>query len=443
MLSKVFPIPEINFVSDSLYACEPILICDNELVAQTVSCHHFNEKIQIVLPFHLRDKNCPDRLTVSSSTDLIQKCLPLVASMINGSLDNEYRYIQARNVPLHFLVHPKIIKSLIHKGSLLCTSFDNSIVTDDCVALADGILRLSLTDKSYYKLGFTGSPSILAKKKNPLKKFNIELDLFSDHIQNTVSKYSKRLRRLFRASALSFDILIKWHPKDSSQFNVDIDFIADFLFKFMNDPDETIPEQRDIFSFQICSPEVGHFTNTLSRIPKTISNIGEMTTKEIESDFEQLLSDITDWTGIQMTQCDVIYDEVSSEISSFGFHSDLCDPLAFVHCLQLKGFFSPSDVDEIVREAEKNIKHLTCHMPFFEIIVHGFKDCAVSWAGKGNEHGCYLSGENLFGILLSSRHESTNDGDHSPELIEAQSQVIKTGIIWRIADSFDFALEKI
>ena len=439
-------------MADSLYAAAPLALSQNDLVAKTVSSHPFNQRIQILLPVKLQATNRLHHASCSNfdAMDLIKTHLPLIHSFIDGSFDpSRFRYCRATSVPLHYLVHPKIIKSFLHKGLLLVTSIENSIDIDDGICLtSQGMLILSVTERTYRKLGLEGRESVLNRRKNATKKFIIELDLHSNCIQNTMSKFSKRLRRLFRDSAVVFDLLFKWQPNDQCD---SIESIAKFLQQLKSDPDETLPEQEAQIKIEVCNLNVRGYKNSLSRLPKTLSSLSTSAVSEIEERLNLILEDAIDWTGLQLTQCEVVREESTSDLSTYGFNPDICDPLSYVTCLELTGFFSPSEVEDILSEIDCKVEHLSNHLPCIGILVHGFNNCVISWMGKGNEHGKYLSGENLYGVLMTAEASDVQVPEKtecpivqsSATDVQVVNNVLKKGLIWRVSDSYDFSLEKL
>ena len=132
--------------------------------------------------------------------------------------------------------------------------------------------------------------------------------------------------------------------------------------------------------------------------------------------------------------------------------------------MELKGFWCPSEIESILSEIDCKFERLSNHLPCIGILVHGFNNCVTSWIGKGNEHGKYLSGENSYGILMSSGEVTcvpTVREDEESSLIEktvkglptttttttataaTTRDILKKGLVWRISDSYDFALEKL
>ena len=89
----------------------------------------------------------------------------------------------------------------------------------------------------------------------------------------------------------------------------------------------------------------------------------------------------------------------------------------------MSGFFTPNDVRNLLLELAKLVKtNDPDEVPFVSLILHGFDHCCVSWDEKCNEHGAKINGENHYGIVLRK---------------------CDNNLIWRIAEEYDFGIEKL
>lgn len=158
---------------------------------------------------------------------------------------------------------------------------------------------------------------------------------------------------------------------------------------------------KNVESF-ICVPSLRRFTNRCVPIPK-------MSDQMSFDDIKELI----EWIDAQVAQIDCNQSD-EPDVSSFGYNNieSHCD----VTCISLSGFFTPSDIfgilDKVKKLKDNELK---------SIIVHGFEDIPLSWAGNNAEHGKCLSGENLYGFACKNNNY----------------------FVWRLGDEYDFGIERL
>ncbi|XP_054163004.1 ribonuclease P protein subunit p40-like [Oppia nitens] len=342
-------------------------------------------------------------------------CLQLISTN-NHLLSTVEQYIQTeetlsyyliKSVPLYVFIDKILINGFVKKGHLFCLSINKDIDLDDCFAvLPNGRLILSITESTYHRLGLIGRKSILYRNKCCIKKYMIEIDLKDDHLIPG-TKLFKRTDECLRRSGLVFDVYIKWHVNDDQSHEISSMSIKNFFDYIKNNSNDcnlkTIEMSR-------CVPSLRHFTNKYVAIPV------------INDDNEEDLQVIIEWFGAQVCQidCDKSQDK---EVSSFSVKE--CDERQDISCVILNGFFNSYDIKGLLTELKTKL-YDTKDKCLNGFIVNGFEDTPIAWIGHNNEHSkSSVSGENIYGIGL--RQTSTKT----------------LSFIWRIADEYDFGIERL
>jgi hypothetical protein len=221
-----------------------------------------------------------------------------------------------------------------------------------------------------------------------------------DHFRAGTKHYQRTYECLQR-SGLLFDILIKWEVSDEELNKESISSMS--IQNFFNYI-KTNSSDSDLNSIEIirCLPSLRKFTNNYVPIP-TISE---------EYLFEDI-KDLIEWFGAQVCQIDCNQSE-DTDVSTFGFSNT--EKRADISCVELNGFFTRFDVLCLLTKLNHLFKS-----GVNSIIVNGFEDTPIAWKGNNNEHQKCLSGENIYGF-------------GSKEDIR---------FIWRIADEYDFGIERL
>ena len=234
-------------------------------------------------------------------------------------------------------------------------------------------------------------------------EYLIEIDLNNKHM-TPGTKYYQRYDECLQRSGLVFDVFIKWEVTDEELKTQDISSVSlQNFFQYLktNSNDDSL----STLQWFRCLPSLNYFTNTYVPIPSISEQL-------VDEDIHQLI----EWFGAQICGIDC---EVSDEadVSTFGITN--CKGRENIHCLSINGFFTSSDVKNLVSELKE--KFLKNNSSTTAIIVNGFEDCAVTWKGRNNEHSNNLSGENMYGIGLLNG----------------------LAIVWRVADEYDFGVERL
>lgn len=344
-------------------------ICDqkNEQIAKLVSRHLFSQTIQIV----------------SESAQLKEAVRDYVAET------SELGFLLVKNLPIYALIDPAFLSAYVKKGKLYGLTVNRDVNVDDTVALLPNqILLLSVNAESYYKLGLIGEKSTLNKKKNLVEKYRITIDLGQKCFKADKKNYQRVLECLKRTQ-MKCDFIMKWTPHKTG-------ISANSLFQYFEHVQKNSPEDVLLskISLHKCYPAFRTFTN---RKVTSISNIN--------SKSEDSVNNFIEWVNAQVAEvnCDDILINTA----------ELCD----VHCVEVKGFFTSSNVSELLEK----LKSCLSNQEFSALVVHGFEDSPQCWSGRNNEHYKNISGENIFGI----------------------GQLKETVLSWCIVDEYDFGIEKL
>lgn len=454
-----FPAPLSSIVSDMTYSTRDHSFLHNEIVSNTVQYHCLNQVVQIVVPV----KN-----DVQSAKELLQAHFPRISSMLSSSRkepavlwDPSLKYFRIIQSPIHLLLHRSFIESYILTGSLFVLSECQHVDRDDCLTiLPTGVMHLSLRSHSYHRLGVVGNESILNAKKSPCgKRFVITIDLKDPLITSKFEKqkYYIKLFNSFQNSGLKMDLLVRWIP-DSVSFKtgtISTHSIRQFFDHVKANPEDGIgfmsDEDAKQMKIESCSPTVRRFENRNQFIPNTLLKLSGVVPND--DGIDEILDDAQDWIGSQLCSLPtVVRNSHSLDVNSFGFEKGSCQSLSSVLCGEAYGFFTPSDVMNLLKEYDDNVELIGDQMPFMSITVSGFENSPISWSyGERAEHGKDLSGENSYSILLtckphvipSSLTQRTIGESGAGDACSQSMEVIRKTLIWRRADAFDFSIQRL
>jgi len=174
------------------------------------------------------------------------------------------------------------------------------------------------------------------------------------------------------------------------------------------------PEESQFIEVFKCRPQCKNIS--LKNVPIEEQLKGSFT--DISKYF---VNENIEWIGAQLASVNCESKNFESDISCFGLGSKNAEFLNSVDVIEINGFFTPPIVHGLLNNLCDLLQAHT-NVPFVSLISNGFADVIVSWDQKNNEHGRHLSGENLFGIKLLQNGEC---------------------LLWRIADEYDFGIEKL
>lgn len=431
MVWPKLPRPEPSVVADFIEKYDDI--GGDVKVKQTIDGRPFTQTIQIILP--RRTMSMVDRRKGIDDAELFKKLCPIVSGLLDGKLSHgceEFKYIHVQRMPVHLLFHKVFIDSYVKQGQVFAVSLNSRIESDNCLALEpSGLLTLNITERTYHRLGLEGRKSLMFKKKNVHDKHIVELNLLSELCSKTDSKYYKRTFSCLQNSGLKFDILIKWVPSRSVSDKVShLSLIKFFEFVKRNPGDGggfMSPAEANELNPRICIPTINSHSTSFPLLPITLNKLNWPGDDEGQ---HILIEDIIEWTGAQCCSVPTNSSTVEADVSTFGFTPDSSIQLNSVKCTQISGFFTPVNIRVLVSElnayqtAVLNGSNTSEPLhPLAVLIVNGFDECPISWTGKNNEHGKQLTGEHVYTLLLSF-----ND---------------KLCLLYRLADEYDFSIEKL
>lgn len=424
------PKPDCTVVMDYIECATDIL--DNHKVKQTIESRPFTQTVQILLP--KRTLAMVERKAGNDEMQLFEKMCPIVSSFLGKASDaghDGFNYFLVNQMPIHLLFHKVFIDSYVKKGKVFAISINSRIESDNCMALdANGLLTLNITERTYHRVGLEGRKSLLYKK-NVHEKHIIELNLLSELSSKVESKYFKRTFSCLQNSGLKFDILIKWEPSADVSDQVSPLSIRKF-FEFIkwhpgHGAGFMSSEEAANIQVRTCAPSIRTHKTSFPLLPNSLMTLNWPAD---ECSQHNLTEDILEWSGAQCCSISTSYTEAEADASSFGFTPGSGIQLNSVACTQISGLFSPMNMFTILGELCSFQAELQTRRPIMEpihpfvvVIANGFEECPLSWSGKNNEHGKQLTGENIYSILLSFHDASC--------------------LIYRLADGFDFSIEKL
>ena len=442
MVWPSFPTPESCLVADMLFSdAQTCPASRNPLLRDTIEGHPFNQVLQVIVPVRLPEVPPRGQLhaKIQEVKDKIVQIIPKLECFLRQDGQQvtqnqlELNYITVSNVPIHLLFHKIFIEKYVLKGSITAVSMKCLISSDDCLCITPcGHLILSLTEKSYHRLGVDGNKSILYRRKNVFPKKVIDIDLKSKNVGGFEnSRYYTRIFNCFKNSGLKFDIVIKWIPDDKTGVVSPLSIAKYFDYiktNFGPGGGFMTADEASAIIVNHCQPKNVCLDNKgINHVPKTLMNISSI---EPNDDIEHLVDDVQTWTGCQASGINCLRNEDSLDVNSFGFKASDCESLTAVLGCQSSGLFSSEDVMNVVNELESNLHLLQPFVPFVTLTVSGFEESVVSWFSPGNEHGKKLSGENVYGILVSTS-------------VTSSSLFSRKTLLWRVTEAYDFGIEKL
>lgn len=443
MVWPKFPKPVSSIVADIVESNEKLL--ENAGLLSTVNTRPFTQNIQIILPRAAVSTRGRKKDPFEEINQILADKCPFINSFLSDSHepspDDAFNYCRITKVPIHLLFHPVFISSYVKKGKVYALSEGTKIESQNSICMTpDGLLTLSVTERTYHRLGLEGRKSILNVKKNAVPKYIIEIDLTTELASKNTSKYYKRIFNCFRKSGLRFDILIKWEPSTDISPQVSPKSIQQYFAYMKANPGPgnsylSIEDATDITS-NLCGPSSR--SHKISR-PVVPSSFFETHALDNDEAKELFTEDVLEWSGAQSCAISCNTSTAEPDVSDFGFDPSNCVQLGSVSVAQVTGLFTPRDVLSILEEVNVLAAEMRARrkqtssdetdvrdqdlLPFAVVIASGFEETPISWTGKNNEHGKRTSGENVYGILMSF-----NDGKC---------------LFWRLADGYDFAIEKL
>lgn len=394
------------------------MIENDPLLKKSYMNHPFNQMLQIAVPYDSESKS---------------------VQLNTHSFIDRFPYLLVESCPLFLLVHPVLVKSFVLNGDLFVTSNGTNVAMEDCVSLSSKLLTLSVTDLTYRRLGLIGRKSILVRQKKIIQKYIIEINL-EDKLATTISsKYFQRLFCLMRNSNLKFDLLFKWKPVDAQYSSLSL---VKFFEWAKNSPQVYFLDKNDSINLKVnicksnCVTRIRrnvfcpiHLTNNGEEDDGDVNLIGDIRTK-LDNDSDRLkYTSSIDWIGAQFSNVEMNESLIDNDVTSFFLPEDDLSLVKSLELHQLTGFFTPDEVMTIMKELNQ-LCSSSPYIPFTALVILGFENCCISWEGKRNEHSSKLSGENLIGLVLKKSHLESG--------IEK-----KNNFLWRLADEYDFGIERL
>lgn len=440
MVWPSFPCPDSSLVADIIFSdsVDCPAASKNPLLKETVLEHPFNQVLQLILPLNVDVPRGRLQESIQVAKKKVFQALPRVEHFfgqwnqeVSPQLSHRMTYFLIKEVPLHLLFHKVLITKYLLQGEITAVSTGHDVSLEDTVCITpSGKLILSVTEKTYHRLGIEGKLSILNRRKNVQKKEIIEIDLKSNMVLLfEKSKFYTRTFNCFRNSGLKFDILINWQPDINSglSFQSIVKFFEYVKVNYGEGGGFMSEENASNLKIETCWPHLKSFDIMSPHVPKSLLEIPAMRPND---DIEAVVEDAQTWSGSQLTGISVLRDTDSLDVNSFGLDAENCQSLTASMCCTASGLFSSHDVMDIIREVEQNLHLMKSIVPFVVLVVNGFEDTPVSWTGSRNEHGKKLSGENLYGILMTTSSTSS-------------SETSRKSLIWRLSDAYDFSIQKL
>ena len=264
-------------------------------------------------------------------------------------------------------------------------------------------------------------------RRNYQGKMEVNIDLKSHLVLGFErSKYFTRIFHCFRNSGLKFDVLVKWQPLDKKMFPSSIGK----FFKWIRDnPVEGgFMDMNEALDMKItqCLPNLTFHEKSKVHVPQTLINSSTISPND---DLTNIIDDTQFWSGCVLSDISCVRGHNRLDVNSSGKKEEDCQLLSNVLTCQVSGLFTCQDTLELFREIDAKLHMLQPMVPFITMIVSGFESSPVSWDLSHGQHGKKLSGENLFGVLITPGVENYPFGRKS--------------LLWRTSDAFDFSLEKL
>ncbi|XP_053213738.1 ribonuclease P protein subunit p40-like [Panonychus citri] len=434
-------------------------LMDYSNLNKTIMNHPFNQTIQIMIPNNpSKPKDPSERVGPRMESRLYPTLGKIFSGFGVGTKDDPYNYFIVKSIPLHLLIHPVLIEYYVKKGSLYAMSIDTQVHLDDCVALSSKTLTLSVTEQTYRRLGLTGTKSIMVRNKKVKQKYIINIKLsYGQDIEVEKRVYQSTFRKL-RNSNLKFDLIMKWEPNPALTKNPSPASLLKFFEHLKCTPGHRggyLLCQLEVsqIHLHLCHPSIKIFDRSNLQAPKDLIGdeclpdehraVGEDAVEQEDINMEEKKSttskqstkiekqdpadcpflDTIDWIGSIFSGVEMTASLVDPEVTSFYLNESDTSLLKQLLCIQMSGFFSPNDVQTLIKELAKLVEtNDPKEVPFTSIIVNGFDHCCISWNETCNEHGAKTNGENLYGIVLRKCDNNS---------------------IWRIAEEYDFGIEKL
>ncbi|XP_058972910.2 ribonuclease P protein subunit p40-like isoform X1 [Pocillopora verrucosa] len=326
---------------------------EKERFRRHIEEHPFNHAVEITVPDYLLENVTQCFQSISPSQD-------------------SYCLIE---LPVHVFIEVEFIKTFLQSGQFIALSWETYIDAGNCAAvLPTGVLILSLDKDTYEQLGLTGKPSVFQKKH----RFNVEVNLAAPNFVPGKKVYER----------------VRWCLKD----NLPLTF--KFLMSWTNEGQVSTSKLHSFFSSFGC--QMLYNTEDIKQVqnhqkaPKISFDKSKFTDNgtSTETDVCDCMS-FFEWLGCVACGVDCSAALPDSYVSTLTCPEQSCSLKQLITC-RWTGMITSNRILSILLTVRNLLK--AADLPWVAVTVWGFTDCPVTW--KQNEHGHFVSGENLYTFVV-------------------------------------------
>ncbi|KAG0269813.1 Ribonuclease P protein subunit p40 [Actinomortierella ambigua] len=337
-----------------------------------IDTHPFNHTLQVFLPTH---------------------CSPAIHSTLVSRLLKNTFYYHAK-VPLSLLLTPEFMQHA--RNGMIALSVDGGIDTHNIVCLdGNGSLVLALTKDTYEQLGLDGVPSKFSAKR---QRYVVKIDLRAPAMVPKKPGF-ERVKWCFENTLVDkFSMLFA--SVDAEGNSLPIEFPSEISArKLTYDVDVTtlhdivIPDTTRIRTIRHSNNSNNNNNSNVLQWRSNVSQLHEWIGMVAVGSPRVLLHDRIDPylcvynPPAQKKQTNAPPSQPSSSTGSL---------------LRISGFLPAQAIQVIFQSLRNVLDDSASNVQWAHCCVWGFEDSPISWRDK--EHQFLLSGENMYGFFLWSRH---------------------------------------
>ncbi|KAF9973111.1 Ribonuclease P protein subunit p40 [Actinomortierella ambigua] len=353
-----------------------------KLHTRLIDTHPFNHKLQVFLP---------------------TPCTPAIRNTLVAQLLKNTYYYHAK-VPLSLFLTPEFMQHA--RNGMIALSVDGGIDTHNIVCLdGKGSLILALTKDTYEQLGLDGVPSKFVAKR---QRYVVKIDLRAPAMVPKKPGF-ERIKWCFENTLVEkFSMLIA--SVDAEGTSLPIEFPPEinartlaFAVNIETLPDIVVPDTTRIRTIR--HNNTHQWRTSVSQLHEWIG----MAT--IGSPRIHLHDRIDPYLCVYDPPTQKKTPLSAAAAATATAHAPSPPPVpSTASLLQITGFIPPQAIQIILQSLRNLLDDSATNMEWAHCCVWGFEDSPISW--QGQEHQFLLSGENMYGFFLWSRHLEVSDREN-------------------------------
>ncbi|CAG9135376.1 unnamed protein product [Plutella xylostella] len=282
---------------------------DLDTAMKTVNMNDFYESLVIT---------CPDELHTPSS--------------LEEAVTDDCVYYRLSDCPVTGFLDSTFVENFVKNGKLYCLSVNRDCLSQNCVAITGGLLKLHVIYNVFQTLGLEGT-------KQAHDFYEVKIDLSNIKMINKVKLALSKLK--------TFDFIITWEPHSE-------DICPSSIAKYFFDNNINITAE----------------SAQLKRVSPSITEIPSLK----DSDHEEL----SEWLG--MLACGGNLTPTYDYVSTYSQpDSENPMPSTRISLLIAKGFFTPSLIQKLSSQMSEYASSREQDNFWASLSVQSFTDCPWRW----------------------------------------------------------------